>query len=64
MSTPKPHTVHVRLMGSVEDVAFWLDLLDDLAVIEYVSEPQAARHNQIRVYAVVTRRAPLKGYAQ
>jgi hypothetical protein len=64
MSSRTPHTIHLRVVGTVEDVAFWLDLLDALAVIEYVSEPKPKRDHKISIYAVVTRTAPLKGYAQ
>ncbi len=62
MSKPTEHTVHMRLIGKAEDVTFWLQLLEELAELEEVSEPDHAPHNRIRVYAVVTRKAPLKGF--
>jgi hypothetical protein len=62
MTTPKDHTVRIRLIGTPQDVAFWLDLLDQLACIDDVTDPEPARHNNIRVYAIITRRAPLKGF--
>jgi hypothetical protein len=62
MSTPRAHTVHIRLVGKAEDVTFWLRLLEDLADLEDVSEPDHAPHDRIRVYAIVTRTAPLKGF--
>lgn len=62
MSAPKDHTVQMRLIGDAEAVAFWLRLLDELADLEDVSEPDQAPHNRIRVYAIVTRKAPLKGF--
>ena len=62
MSAPKPHTVAMRLIGDTEDVTFWLRLLEQLAELEDVSEPDLAPHNRIRVYAIVTRKAPLKGF--
>src|SRR5262245_44421376 len=36
MTTPKDHTVRIRLIGTEADVRFWLDLLDQLAAIDDV----------------------------
>jgi hypothetical protein len=62
MSKPTEHTVHIRLIGTPQDVAFWLQLLEELGELDDVTDPEPARHNKIRVYAIVTRRAPLKGF--
>jgi hypothetical protein len=62
MSAPKAHTVHIRLVGQAEDVTFWLRFLEELTDLEDVSEPDQAPHNRIRGYAIITRKAPLKGF--
>ncbi|GIH11774.1 hypothetical protein Rhe02_98410 [Rhizocola hellebori] len=56
-----PHTVQVRLVGTKQNVAYWLRLLDELAELHEVSEPQPGRRRRLRVYATVSRRAPLTG---
>ncbi|GIH10313.1 hypothetical protein Rhe02_83800 [Rhizocola hellebori] len=56
-----PHTIQLRLVGTVKNIAFWLRLLDELGYVHHVSEPQPGRGQQIRVYATVSRRAPLAG---
>lgn len=64
MSAPTAHTVEMRLIGKAEDVTFWLRLLEELADLEDVSDPDQAPNDRIRVHAIVTRKAPLKGFPQ
>jgi hypothetical protein len=56
-----PLTIQLRLVGTAKHIAFWLRLLDELGYVHHVSDPQPGRANQIRVYATVSRRAPLTG---
>jgi hypothetical protein len=56
-----PHTIQLRLVGTARNIAFWLRLLEELGHVHHVSDPQPARDHQIRVYATVSRRAPLTG---
>ena len=56
-----PHLIQIRLVGTTNDIAFWLQLLNELGELTNISEPQKGRRGQLRVYATVSRRAPLTG---
>lgn len=55
------HTVHIRLIGAHDDVAFWLRLLEMIATLENVTNPDIDREGTTRVLATISRTFPLTG---
>jgi hypothetical protein len=53
--------VQFRLLGTRNSVAAYLNMLDQIFELSDVSEPEPARHGQIRVYGTMHRRHPLRG---